>query len=194
LTDNGSVYTSRFTGGKNGFEYLLSTLGIRQKNGSPSHPQTQGKIERFHQTLKKWLSKQEPATNLTTLQAQLDEFQNIYNTQRPHRALAGRTPEQAYNATVKAGPDAASIAYDWRIRHDIVDKAGKLTLRRAGKLHHMGVAKEHSRKHVLILIDKTKVTVTHQDTGEILSEHLIEPEKNYWRNQLRNPGRWPGFS
>jgi transposase InsO family protein len=51
LTDNGAVYTSRFTGGRNGFEYLLAWLGIRQKNGAPGHPQTQGKIERFHQTL-----------------------------------------------------------------------------------------------------------------------------------------------
>jgi transposase InsO family protein len=50
LTDNGAVYTSRFTGGRNNFEYLLAYLGIRQKNGSPAHPQTQGKIERFHQT------------------------------------------------------------------------------------------------------------------------------------------------
>jgi transposase InsO family protein len=50
LTDNGAVYTSRFTGGRNGFEYLLAWLGVRQKNGAPGHPQTQGKIERFHQT------------------------------------------------------------------------------------------------------------------------------------------------
>jgi transposase InsO family protein len=46
LTDNGSVYTSRFTGGRNAFEYVLKLLGVRQKNGSPGHPQTQGKIER----------------------------------------------------------------------------------------------------------------------------------------------------
>ena len=51
LTDNGSVYTSRFTGGRNAFEYVLPLLGVRQKNGSPGHPQTQGKTERFHQTL-----------------------------------------------------------------------------------------------------------------------------------------------
>ncbi|MGH2887220.1 MAG: DDE-type integrase/transposase/recombinase, partial [Solirubrobacteraceae bacterium] len=55
LTDNGSVYTSRFTGGRNAFEYLLPILGVRQKNGSPGHPQTQGKTERFHQTLQRWL-------------------------------------------------------------------------------------------------------------------------------------------
>ena len=55
LTDKGSVYTARFTGGRNGFEYLLAYLGIRQKNGAPGHPQTQGKVERLHQTLKRWL-------------------------------------------------------------------------------------------------------------------------------------------
>ena len=54
-TDNGRVYTARFGGGRNAFEYLLPLLGVRQKNGSPGHPQTQGKIERFHQTLKRWL-------------------------------------------------------------------------------------------------------------------------------------------
>lgn len=40
---NGTVYTSRFTGGRNAFEYVLAILGVRQKNGSPGHPQTQGK-------------------------------------------------------------------------------------------------------------------------------------------------------
>ncbi|NYD75655.1 transposase InsO family protein [Leifsonia soli] len=50
LTDNGRVYTARFGGGRNAFEYLLPLLGVTQKNGSPNHPQTQGKIERFHQT------------------------------------------------------------------------------------------------------------------------------------------------
>jgi transposase InsO family protein len=64
LTDNGRAYTARFGGGKNAFEYLLALLGITQKNGSPGHPQTQGKIERFHQTLKKWLAQQLPAATL----------------------------------------------------------------------------------------------------------------------------------
>ena len=87
LTDNGIVYTERFVKGKNGFEYLLSELDIVQKNGSPAHPQTQGKIERFHQTLKKWLLEQEAAKDLKELQRQLDEFRAIYNTRRPHKAL-----------------------------------------------------------------------------------------------------------
>ena len=92
LTDNGAVYTSRFTGGRNGFEYLLAYLGIRQKNGAPGHPQTQGKIERFQQTLKRWLERQSPARTLAELQAQLDAFGLAYNEQRPHRAIGRMTP------------------------------------------------------------------------------------------------------
>ena len=72
LTDNGRVYTARFGGGKNAFEYVLALLGITQKNGHPGHPQTQGKVERFHQTLKKWLAQQPPATTLADLQDQLE--------------------------------------------------------------------------------------------------------------------------
>jgi transposase InsO family protein len=92
LTDNGAVYTSRFTGGRNGFEYLLAYLGIRQKNGAPGHPQTQGKVERFHQTLKRWLGRQPAARTLAGLQAQLDTFRLAYNEQRPHRATGRFTP------------------------------------------------------------------------------------------------------
>ena len=109
LTDNGSVYTSRFTGGRNRFEYLLASLSIAQKNGHPNHPQTQGKIERFHQTQKRWLAAQPAAATLEELQAQLDRFQRIYNELRPHRALKRLTPAAAYAATPKA-PLAITIA------------------------------------------------------------------------------------
>jgi transposase InsO family protein len=104
LTDNGSVYTSRFTGGRNAFEYVLPLLGVRQKNGSPGHPQTQGKTERFHQTLQRWLTARPLASRTDELQRQLDEFRAHYNERRPHRALARNTPGHAYRATPKALP------------------------------------------------------------------------------------------
>lgn len=69
LTDNGAVYTSRFVGGRNGFEYLLGELHITQRNGHPGHPQTQGKIERFHQTLKRWLAARPAADTLPELRS-----------------------------------------------------------------------------------------------------------------------------
>ena len=194
LTDNGAVYTAKFRGGKNAFEYLLASLSITQKNGHPYHPQTQGKIERFHQTLKRWLAARPAATNTAELQNQLDQFRFTYNEQRPHRALGRQTPQQAYAATIKAVPDRRRLDTHYRVRHDIVDQFGKISLRRAGTVHHLGVGRDHARKPVLILTDATQATITDQNTGEILGTYDIDPDRNYWRNNTKEPGRWPGSS
>ncbi len=106
LTDNGSVYTSRFTGGRNAFEYVLPLLGIRQKNGSPGHPQTQGKIERFHQTLQRWLKARPPASSLPELQRQLDTVSRALQRAAPPPRPTRNTPGHAYRATPKALPAA----------------------------------------------------------------------------------------
>jgi transposase InsO family protein len=192
LTDNGSVFTSRFTGGHNGFEYLLAFLGIRQKNGAPGHPQTQGKVERFHQTLKRWLGRRPAAHTLADLQAQLDVFRHEYNELRPHRATGRITPAEAYAATAKAVAAGPRAAGHFRLRYDIADKKGAITMRRAGRLYHLKVGATFARRRVLAIVDEQEVTVVALDTGEILSTHLIEPERRYWRNQRRDPGRWPG--
>ena len=191
LTDNGAVYTSRFTGGRNGFEYLLAYLGIRQKNGAPGHPQTQGKIERFHQTLKRWLGQQPAARTLAGLQAQLDAFRLDYNEHRPHRATGRITPAEAYRASPKAKPAGTRTAGHFRLRYDLTDRDGRITLRRAGRLHHLKVGAAHARRRVLAIADERDVTVVALDTGEVLSSHRIEPDRAYWRNQRRDPGRWP---
>jgi transposase InsO family protein len=192
LTDNGAVYTSRFTGGRNGFEYLLAWLGVRQKNGAPGHPQTQGKIERFHQTLKRWLGQQPAAKDLTSLQAQLDAFRLAYNEQRPHRAIGRVTPGEAYRATPKALAAGPRARGHFRLRYDVTDRMGAITLRRAGRLYHLKIGAAFARRRVLAIVDEQEVTVVALDTGEILSSHRIEPDRRYWRNQRRDPGRWPG--
>ena len=66
-----------------------------------------------------------------------------------------------------------------------------MSFRRAGRMHHLGIGKAHARKRVLAIADDTTVTVTDLATGEVLSTHLIQPDKNYWRNQNRPAGRWP---
>jgi hypothetical protein len=195
LTDNGSVYTSRFTGGRNTFEYLLAILGVRQKNGSPGHPQTQGKTERFHQTLQRWLKARPPAPTAAQLQAQLDEFRQHYNQRRPHRALQRRTPREVYQATPKAVPATNGHAQGhYRLRYDRLDIKGRMTIRRAGRMHHLAVGAAHARTRVLAFADDHHVTVADLTTGEVLSTHLIDPDKTYWRNQNKEPGRWPGSS
>lgn len=190
LTDNGRVYTARFGGGRNAFEYLLPILGVQQKNGSPGHPQTQGKTERFHQTLQRWLRARPLARTVPELQRQLDEFREHYNEQRPHRALQRRSPGDAYRATPKAAPaNNGHAPGHYRLRYDRLDPAGKMTLRRAGRMHHLGIGRAHARKRVLAFADDHHVTVTDLATGEVLSTHHIEPHKTYWRNQTKTPGR-----
>ena len=76
----------------------LAALGIGFSHSRPYHPQTCGKVERFHQTLKKWLARQDPAATTGELQAQLDTFRQLLQHHRPHRALGRRTPAQAWNA------------------------------------------------------------------------------------------------
>jgi len=193
LTDNGRVYTARFGGGRNAFEYLLAALGITQKNGHPFHPQTQGKVERFHQTQKRWLGRQPPAATVADLQAQLDVFREHYNEHRPNRAVQRQTPGHAYRGRPKAGPAAAPSGY-YRLRYDHVDANGKVSIRRAGRMHHLGVGSAHCGKEIIAITDPATVTVIELRTGEVLSAHDIDPAHDYWRNKQRSPGRWPGPS
>jgi transposase InsO family protein len=186
LSDNGMVFTTRFAGGRrgqhtrNGFEAELARLGIVQKNSSPNHPQTCGKVERLHQTLKKWLTRQPPARTLQQLQAQLDAFRDHYNTARPHRALGRATPAAAYQARPKASPSGTTTppTHD-RLRHDRVDATGVVTLRHAGRLHHIGLGRTHARTHVLLLIQDLHIRVINATTGELLRDLTLNPDTDY---------------
>jgi transposase InsO family protein len=192
LTDNGRVYTTRLSGGRNGFETLLARLGIRQKNGAPGHPQTQGKVERFHQTLKRWLGHQPAARSLAELQAQVDAFRVAYDEQRPHRAIGRRTPGEAYRALPKAGPARSSgLGLEGHARLGTVDDSGQVSLRWAGRLHQLAVGRTHARRRLIVIIEEPAVTVADPETGQVLSRHRIEPDRRYWRDDLREPGRWP---
>jgi transposase InsO family protein len=192
LTDNGRVYTARHAGGRNEFEYVLAALNIVQKNGAPNHPQTQGKIERFHQTLKRWLLARPRARTIPELQAQLDVFRDHYNTARPHRARNGLTPATAYAASPKAIPAGTRPdASHYRIRYDHVGTNGKISLRRAARMHHLGIGANHRGKRCILIADEHTVTVIHLDTGEILATNTINPDRTYWRNNEKEPGRWP---
>jgi transposase InsO family protein len=190
LTDNGMVFTTRFAGGRggrNGFEAELRRLGVRQKNGTPSHPQTQGKVERFQQTLKNWLAAQapQPAT-LTQLQALLDTFITIYNDQRPHRSLPHRaTPATAYTTRPKATPSDRTAGAHNRVRTDRIDAGGKVSLRVNGRLHHIGIGAAHARTPVLMLVHDLHIRVINAATGELLRDLTLDPTRN--TPQTENP-------
>jgi len=182
LTDNGMVFTTRLSGGRggrNGLEHELRRLGVRQKNGKPNHPQTQGKVERFQQTMKNWLRAQ-PAQPLTLaeLQSLLDAFATIYNEHRPHRSLPGRaTPAAAYAARPKASPgDRTADTHD-RVRTDRIDRTGLVSLRHSGRLHHIGIGRPHAGTRVLLLVQDLNIRVINAGTGELLRELVLNPRQ-----------------
>jgi hypothetical protein len=193
-SNTGRACTARFGGGRNAFEYLLAALGITQKNGHPFHPQTQSKAGRFHQTQKQCLDAQPAAATLPGLQDQLDAFRGHYNENRPHRAVQRRTPGEAYRARPKAAPASTPSGY-YRLRYDHAGKGGKVSIRRAGRMHHLGIGIAHTGKEILAITDTATATATAIElrTGEVLSVHDIDPARAYWRDKQRNPGRWPGL-
>ena len=192
LTDNGMIFTTRFAAGKGGpnhFEHIIAQHGIIQKNGHPGHPQTQGKIERFHQTLKKWLAAQPAADTLDALQHQLDVFEQVYNVERPHRSLGRQTPAQAYASLPKTGPTLELLQRHWRVRHDIVDASGVITLRWAGQLRHLAIGRAHNGHHILLLVAGADTLVIRPDTGEIIAEHHLDENRDYHPKKQQSPSR-----
>lgn len=183
LTDNGNIFTTRFAGGLkartsgNAFETLLALHGITQKNGKPYKPTTQGKIERFWQTLKKRLAVR-PASSLDELQRELDEFVEHYNQHRPHRSLNRRTPAFAYTLIPKAAPMQPDDPNIWRVRYDTIDAHGKVSLRFANRMMHLGYGRGLARTAVIVLIHGL-YAITMTPDGEVLAEHQIDPNKGY---------------
>jgi transposase InsO family protein len=196
LTDNGMVYTVRFAGGRgamkgrNTFEQELHDRHVAQKNSRPGHPTTCGKVERFQQTMKKWLTGQpdQPST-VAELQTLLDTFVEAYNRHRPHRSLPHRaTPATLYETMPKAVPGEVTDpdTHD-RIRHDTVDKAGSVTLRYRSRLHHIGIGRTHAGTCIILLVQDLDIRVVNAATGELLRELTLDPTRDY-----QPTGRPPG--
>jgi transposase InsO family protein len=181
LSDNAAVFSGRSRRGRVALESELDRLGIQCVHSTPYHPQTCGKVERFHQTLKLFLAKQAPAESIPHLQFQLDAFRTIYNQQRPHRALDGRTPFQAFNARLKASPSLAQPQVDYRIRRDRLDSGGRVTLRYLSRLRHFHVSYKHRGQEVILLVAGDHVRVIAED-GALLRELTLDPSHDYQRS------------
>lgn len=180
LCDNGAVFTASPRGGKVLLQSELERLGIAAKNSRPYHPQTCGKVERLHQTLKRYLAQQPAPQTLAGLQGQLDAFAHYYNTTRPHRALGGRTPLQAYSARIKARPPSAGDpGTHFRIRHDKVDRGGTVTLRHDSRLHHIGIGRAYKGRAVKLLVADRDIRILDLDTGELIRQLTLDPSRDY---------------
>jgi hypothetical protein len=142
------VFTGRYRGhGRVALEVTLHARSVVFAHSRPYHPQTCGKVERFHQTPKKWLATQPAATtHARPAGPQLDGFTGHYNTVRPHRAPAPAHPSEAYTARPKAAATGIPFVHGhYRVRHDKIDANGKLPRRHDSRLHHIGLGRPYRR-------------------------------------------------
>lgn len=107
LSDGGLAFSGRRQGLRVDFEDWVEAHRIHQIVSSPYHPQTLGKVERFHQTLKRWLGARPRAGCLEELRAQLEVFRDYYNHERPHQGIGRRTPAERFCAQERAKPGSA---------------------------------------------------------------------------------------
>jgi transposase InsO family protein len=180
LTDNGAIFTASYRNGTAAMETEMYSLGIVVKHGKPYHPQTQGKVERFHDTLKRYLRKQPKAGSLIELQSQLDRFVLRYNEDRPQSARGNVPPLVAWRTLDKAGPKLDDIKLDphTRVRHDTVDKTGSFTIRHNGRLHHIGMGRKLKGQRIIVLVNDLDIRVL--TPQRVLLRHLIlDPSKDY---------------
>jgi transposase InsO family protein len=180
LTDNGLVFTAQGRYGLAGaFEQELFSLGIATKHSRPYHPQTCGKIERFHQTMKHFLAAQKDIHSKKQLQGALDRFVGYYNEVRPHRGIDGRRPIDVYRSMEKARPAEPLVAIgNRRVRQDRVSKAGNVTIRYKGQLHHIGVGHAYAGWRVIMLVEGRSIEIVALD-GSPLRRLVLDPKRNY---------------
>ena len=190
LSDNGAALNPSRRGLLGQLVDHVSRLGVEAITGKPYKPTTQGKNERFHQTLFRYLDKQPLAESLTELQTQVDAFDHLYNTERPHQGLPGRvTPLTAWQATAKADPPRpkadqmpwfdrpsptrpvrpkppppSDLPADTRMRN--VSSAGAVYL---DKVFYK-IDARYRFTQVLVVTDGDNITITDL-SGEILAEH-----------------------
>lgn len=124
LCDNGSPWGS--AGGPTRWTRLtvwLVRLGIQVSHGRPYHPQTQGKDERFHRSLRAEAlapSAGPPLATLAQAQARLEAWRHVYNHERPHEALGLAVPASRYHPSPRPFPEVLpEVAYDasFQVRH-----------------------------------------------------------------------------
>ena len=199
LSDNGLALNPSRRGFLGQLVDHVSRLGVEAITGKPYKPTTQGKNERFHQTLFRYLDKQPLAASLGQLQAQVDAFDRTYNTERPHQGLPGRvTPQTAWQATEKAEaprpkPEEPFFAQATvkRLRPMTVptDLPAGTTVKKlttAGTFYlagvHYKVDARYGLQQVLVIVDNNNITVADLE-GEILIEHTRpEPGITYVGN------------
>ena len=185
LTDNGMVFTTRFSGGRggrNGLETELRRLGIRQKNGRPNHPQTQGKVERFQADPEELAGAPSPPSPLTS-----PSCRPSWTLSPPSTTTSGRTgpcrtgpPRPPPSRTAQSCPRRPDRRHPRPGPHATRSSTtGNVTLRTGGRLHHIGVGRTYAGTRVLLLVQDLHIRIIDAATGELLRELTLDLARDY---------------
>jgi len=172
LSDNATYFSGKRRGWEAPFETALRSLKIKPITSTPNHPATCGKVERFHQTLKKWLTAQDSATGIDQLQTLIDRFIDYYNHQRPHRAHR-QTPADIHHTHPHTGPGPQPIDQPLLIRHLKVNNHGVVNT----TPWRIGVGATWAGHHITLLIQGNNAAVFSGD--QLVRALTIDPNRSY---------------
>lgn len=180
MSDNGACFTTRLSGlsGETDFERSLRALGVRHIPSSPAHPQTCGKLERSHQTTKRWLAATGPTATAEELQARLDSWRRHYNERRPHKAAGGGTPLDRWQATERAQPSGVDALPPRTTLHRVSANGligwGRYTI---------GIDARPAGERFLVVARDLELTI--HGRGGVLRTLTINPDRRH------QPTGWP---
>jgi transposase InsO family protein len=182
LTDNGTSFNARRRGWEVEFTRNLTALGVLPISAGNHHPQTNGKCERSHSTLKRWLSKLPPAASIPTLQTQLNTFDRAYED-RPHQSLSGATPAERWNTAVAEQPGAPA-ATRTKVTTVNVDGRGSVAI---GARYQAQIGRRFTGLTVTVISQGTQVGIFH---GNVLIRDLtIDTSRRYQPSGKPRGGR-----
>lgn len=176
LSDNAKAY-------KISLAEAVGPLGVGHRHGRPNHPQTQGKVERFHRTLEKWLDAQPQADSLETLQQQVDMFNDYYNNDRPHRGVGGRTPASAWEQTPKSGPADRPLGATTSIHRVKVAANGTVA---AGSRYMISLGAIHAGSQAIVIVTGPSCHAFIE--GRLIRQLQLDPTRRFQAKYDR-PGR-----
>jgi putative transposase len=185
LTDNGAAFNRDRLGMRTPLVTMLTELGCTPITGRPRHPQTQGKDERVHATLQRWLRARDRADSITDLQHLVDEFDQLYNHTRPHQGIGLLTPAAALElaphaiapAIPQPTPGTASTPAKVHSLQRRVGSTGQISLH--GAYVNLGMAYTATTTTV-ILTDTTAAIF--DEHGDLIRSLVLVPGQTYYSN------------
>ncbi len=181
LSDNGPPFIARTV------TVNLAAVGISRSFSRPYHPQTNGKVERFHQTQRKWLAERE-AHSVAELQALVDEHREFYNRTRRHSAVGDRPPIERYDATAKAAPTGLGTVTAPDKVVTVTTKAGANGAVSVGRFK-IGLGMPWAGATLTVIVQGDHAAVFHRD--ELVRQLVIDPDRVYQPTGKKQTGSRP---